>query len=168
MSGTGGIPQRHEDEKDAAREPGQSLRGSLFKLWGWAKHRARSSFAAQVLQIFKESVPVGDEETGPWFATVEAANWDEDDVDQGQISFRFVVSKEPLEPPQEVRSGSLARPRTVTYDFRDEARSQADDMLTVFFTFTDELPLAQNIELFRDFTTLQIKDLQLASLHGKK
>lgn len=161
MSTTDGTPQLPDEEEERERRHSfmDRFQIGIEDLLRVSRWRPKNAFVREILNRFKDCVAVGDEETGRWHATLEAANWDEDDANQGQVTIRFLVTREPRRPPQEVRSTALTRPRRVSYDFSQPP--PRDERLTVFFTFTDELPVQLNIEIFQDFTTMQIKDSSL-------
>ena len=117
-----------------------------------------SDFAIAIQDIFKDFYPLEDEEIGGvWYAALEALQPLENSGTD--VEARFTLSRHRIAKAKtDVFAEPLHVPITVERDF-NEPESETPDRLFFFFTFTDLLPVTQNVKLFEESAIARLKNL---------
>lgn len=117
-----------------------------------------SQFAMAIRNRFRDLYPLEDEEIGGvWYATLQALQ--QLGPRSPEVEARFLLSPQRLPAPEtDVFAEPVHQPLSVQRDF-NETRSQTTPRLFYLFTFTDLLPVAQNIKLFEESAIARLKNL---------
>ncbi len=121
---------------------------------------AGAHFVEDILRQLEPGVALTDEAIGTWYASVDAADWG-DNLASDRVGIRFLLSRQPGLPRRVQESVPLQRPRRVSHDLGRP--KQQPDTLALVFNFSSLLPVAKNLELFREFAISQIKRLRRES-----
>ena len=117
-----------------------------------------SNFAIDIRDKFKSLYPLEDEEIGGvWYATLQALQPLENS--DTELEARFTLSPDrTANAPTDVFAEPLHVPLTIQRDF-NQPQSDTAQRLFFFFTFTDLLPVSQNIKLFEESAIARLRNL---------
>jgi hypothetical protein len=121
-----------------------------------------SAFATAVIDRFKDDYILKDQNIGTWHAALEAAQAI-DDATGGEVEARFLISRTQHEVPKNVWAQPVHRPIRATHDFNEGKPASTED-LYLFFSFSDMLPVNQNIKLFEECAIARVKNHQQRTL----
>lgn len=117
-----------------------------------------SDFAIAIQDTFKDLYPLEDEEIGGvWYANLQALQ--PLDNSGTELEARFNLSRDRTAKTEiDVFNEPLHVPIAIERDF-NEPQSETASQLFFFFTFTDLLPVTQNIKLFEESAIARLKNL---------
>jgi hypothetical protein len=117
-----------------------------------------SDFAIAIQDKFKDFYSLEDEEiAGVWYAALQAIQPLENSGTE--LEARFILSRDKTSQPKtDVFNEPLHVPLSIEHDF-NEPQSETAQRLFFFFTFTDILPVSQNIKLFEESAIARLKNL---------
>lgn len=117
-----------------------------------------SDFAISIQDKFKDLYPLEDEEIGGvWYAALQALQPLENSGTE--LEARFTLSRDrTANAKTDVFAEPLHIPITIQLDF-NEPQSETAQRLYFFFTFTDLLPVSQNIKLFEESAIARLRNL---------
>lgn len=117
-----------------------------------------SEFAIAVKDHFKEAYPLKDEVSGEtWYAALQALQLLTESP--AEVEARFILSSDKTEPKSDVFNESVHAPVSIQRDFNEPAPQMAPRFF-YFFTFTDLVPVAENIKLFEESALSRVQDFK--------
>lgn len=115
-------------------------------------------FAIAVKDHFKEAYPLKDELSGEtWYAALQALQLISESP--AEVEARFVLSSDKTDPKADVFNEPVHAPVSVQRDFNEPAPQMAPRFF-YFFTFTDLVPVTENIKLFEESAISRVQDFK--------
>jgi len=158
-------------------ENNEEIRTGDSSIWGHWLKRLRAVFPSDVTEPqgpefakairdhFRELYQLEDEEIGDvWYATLQAL--DQPGPQSREIEARFLLSPQRTAASDiDVFAEPVHQPHSVHRDF-NETQPEATRRLYYFFTFTDLLPVAENIKLFEESAISRLRNLHKHPPHS--
>ena len=138
--------------------PGRFLIWLLRQLVGESDDLA--DFTDSLLNVFRPGYPVTHPTAGQWHATLDAI-----DPEDSQVAALVRLSRQRPPAPREPRTGIVTFGERGRELFAEPAsvNGPGDMDLLLTFSFLLELPLEENISLFREFASNEIGRLRATS-----
>ena len=115
-------------------------------------------FAAAIKERFTAAFPLKDEESGEtWYAALQALQTLTESP--AEVEARFILSSEKTDPKIDVFNEPVHPPVSVHRDF-NEPPPQMAPRFVYFFTFTDLVPVSQNIKLFEESAIARVQNFK--------
>jgi hypothetical protein len=117
-----------------------------------------SDFTNAIIDRFRESYVLEDIALGTWFATLLAVDSTEDSA-SGEFEARFLLSRKQCFMPQNVWDKSVNQEISVARNY-NEPLPHHPETLILNFSFSDMLPIRQNLQFFSECAISRLKNLQ--------
>lgn len=117
-----------------------------------------SEFAIAVKDRFTEAYPLKDEVIGEtWYAALQALQLLTESP--AEVEARFIISSDKTDPGTDVFNEPVHAPVSVHGNFNEPAPRMAPQFV-YFFTFTDLVPVSENIKLFEESAVSRVKEFK--------
>lgn len=114
-------------------------------------------FANTIVERFREGYVLQDEALGTWFASLMAVEAP-DETSPHEFEARFLLSRERFNVPPDVWGKPVDGEIRVSRDYNEPSRPRGE-ALVLNFSFSDTLPVHQNLSLFSECAISRLKNL---------